>query len=122
MYEGWPTLPVASGNVYYFGAKPAPQESDFTLCPTDPAIRIEERGDEVFLHITLDPIKPDSPQRLVTSQRLGLAKVSQLPFENPDGTSVVINQDYIGKPRNSLQPSPGPFENPGFGRWVVKVW
>jgi alpha-N-arabinofuranosidase len=122
MYEGWPTLPVASGNVYYFGAKPAPQESDFTLCPTDPAIRIEERGDEVFLHITLDPIKPDSPQRLVTSQRLGLAKVSQLPFENPDGTPVVINQDYIGKPRNSLQPSPGPFENPGFGRWVVKVW
>ena len=43
-------------------------------------------------------------------------------FENPDGTSLKIDTDYLGNKRSMTNPSAGPFENPGNGALKIKVW
>lgn len=59
---------------------------------------------------------------MVTSELLGKPKTVALPYENPDGSPVKINTDYFGKSRDMNNPTPGPFEKPGKGELVLKVW
>ncbi len=44
------------------------------------------------------------------------------PFDNRDGSWLRIDTDYFGKRRNERNPFPGPFELPGGGRYILKVW
>ena len=48
--------------------------------------------------------------------------MSNLPFENADGSPLRIVADYFGKQRNESNPTAGPFEQPGEGRTTLKVW
>ena len=59
---------------------------------------------------------------MVTTALLGIAKMPREAFENPDGTPIRMDTDYIGKKRSDSNPSPGPFENPGKGILKIKVW
>lgn len=54
----------------------------------------------------------------VTTRLLGKTRVSDLAYENPDGSPLAIDTDYTGKSRNRSRPSPGPFERTG----TVTVW
>ena len=86
-----------------------------------PGLFLEERDGAVYLHTTLDrEAKPETA--LVTTERLGKTKVANMGFENPDGTPLVIDTDYCGNRRKATEPTPGPFENPGQGRVIRKVW
>lgn len=58
----------------------------------------------------------------MTTDLLGKAAISDLPFENPDGTPLSIGTDYFGKKRNADDPFPGPFEIEHGGRLREKVW
>ena len=53
---------------------------------------------------------------------LGRAKTPDMKFENADGSPFTIDRDYFDKQRNSQNPFPGPFESPGSGTMVIKVW
>ena len=57
-----------------------------------------------------------------TSEMLGKAKIPGLPYENADGSPLVIDIDYFGAKRNPNAPSAGPFENPASGQLKLKVW
>jgi alpha-N-arabinofuranosidase len=59
---------------------------------------------------------------LVTTELLGKAKISGLPYENPDGSPLKIDTDYFGKKRSATHTSPGPFEHPVTGQRAVGVW
>ena len=122
IYDDWPTPLQTGGNIYYHGAHPYSKERDFTSTQTDPAIKIEELDDGVYLHITLDPVAKDRKTKLITSELLGLAKVPQARFENADGTPITIDTDYFGNKRNPETPTAGPFANPGAGALTLKVW
>jgi len=88
----------------------------------DPDIKIIDQGNVVHLQVTLPKTTADQQNRLVTTELLGKAKIPALPFENPDGTTLQIDRDYLGKARNSQNPTAGPFENIGVGRLDLKVW
>jgi alpha-N-arabinofuranosidase len=88
----------------------------------DPKIQVVEEGDRVHLHLTLDQAVQKSNTALVTTALLGKAKIPGLPFENADGSPLVIDTDYFGKTRDKAKPSAGPFENPGVGKLKIKVW
>jgi alpha-N-arabinofuranosidase len=64
----------------------------------------------------------ERPSHPVTSARLGKARISGCAFENPDGSPITIGTDFFGKPRNTVNPTPGPFEAPGTGTLTMKVW
>jgi alpha-N-arabinofuranosidase len=118
-------LPVSmDGNVFLKGARPSRHEANPLLKPEfDPALKLVETANGCNLELTLDTAwAADRTRALVTTQRLGKARIPDLPYEQPDGTPIRVNTDYFGKPRNEAHPTPGPFENPGAGRFVLKVW
>jgi hypothetical protein len=112
----------AQGNVYLNGATPCVNETDHVKrAEADPAVKIAEQGESVYLRITLDDSLKAADTTLVTTNRLGLAAVPKVAYENADGTPLKVDTDYFGKKR-SVKPTPGPFENPGQGPLKLKVW
>jgi alpha-N-arabinofuranosidase len=113
-----------AGNVFLKGAQPAKAEQDPPVLPKfDPQIKLVEEKESVYLHITLDNTWAEKPLRqLVTTELLGRAKVPDLPYEQPDGSPLRVDTDYLGKKRSDKNPTPGPFEDPGQGKLVLKVW
>ncbi|MHC4212064.1 MAG: right-handed parallel beta-helix repeat-containing protein [Planctomycetota bacterium] len=111
------------GNVYYKGAKPCISETNYLEKPDfDPKIELTERGENVYLNITLDESCNSLNNKLVTTNLLGKAVIPDQAFENPDGSPLKIDSDYFGKKRNDKNTTAGPFENPGKGRLTLKVW
>ena len=117
-------LPVfMAGNVFLNGAKPSKHESNPLVLPNvNPGLKLIERTDGLYLEMTLDKAWAQQQCQLVTTDLLGKAKTPDLPYEQPDGSAYRIDTDYIGKKRNKVNPSPGPFENPGEGKLILKVW
>jgi len=118
-------LPVwMDGNVFLKGARASRHEANPLVRPEfDPAIKLVETAVGFDLELTLESAWAAARTRaLVTTERLGKASIPNLPWEQPDGAAIRVNTDYSGKPRNEANPLPGPFENPGAGRLVLKVW
>jgi len=111
------------GNVYYNGARPYSKETN-PLVPSGsvPKVRVVEEGDRVFVHFAAGPELEQAVTTLVTTGLLGKAVISQLPYENPDGSPLTIDTDYFGAKRKAARPTAGPFENPGQGDLKLKVW
>jgi hypothetical protein len=113
----------ADGNVYLNGAIPCANETNYLRQETsNPDIKIMDKGESVYLYIKLDRSWQVLNSTIVTTKRLGLAAVPKLAYENADGTPFTVNIDYFGRKRNASNPFPGPFENPGKGKLVLKVW
>lgn len=111
------------GNVYCNGARPYVNEAHpAALLGGDFKTSVLDKGPEVYLQLSVGQALQNPNTKFVTTRLLGNAKVSGLPFENPDGTAVKINEDYFGKRRNEAKPTAGPFENPGEGEIRLKVW
>ena len=117
-------LPVfMAGNIFLNGAKPSKHESNPLILPDiGPAIELVEKADGTHLKITFDKAWTKQERELVTTKLLGKAKTPDLPYKNPDGSPLTVDKDYFGKPRNKNNPYPGPFEKPGTGKLVLKVW
>ncbi|RKX40462.1 MAG: hypothetical protein DRP64_12605, partial [Verrucomicrobia bacterium] len=117
-------LPMfVDGNVYLNGSKPFEGEQNFLeQTQTNPMFKCVEEGDNVYLHMTLPPIKGKVKTRLATTESLGKPLVPSLPYENADGAPLKVDTDYFGKKRDRERPTPGPFANPGEGEVVLKLW
>jgi alpha-N-arabinofuranosidase len=61
-------------------------------------------------------------RKLVTTALLGKTAISDAAYEQPDGSPIRIDTDYFGNCRNPANPTPGPFEVPGQGKVVVRVY
>ena len=124
--EGYNTavLPLwIGGNIYYNLAVPFKDEKDFYRNPDfKPSIEITEEGENVFLTYPLDGKTTGLKTQFVTTQMLGKAKMAREGFENPDGTPIQMDKDFLGKNRSVSAPSAGPIENPGTGAVKLKVW
>ncbi len=86
--------------------------------PSQTAITIDDH----LLRITIPDSLSATKTTLVTTRLLGNARIPNLSYENRDGSPLGIDTDYFGKRRNSANPTPGPFENPGVGSLELKVW
>ncbi len=117
-------LPVfMAGNVFLNGAKPSKHEPNpLTLPDIGPEIALVEKGDGMHLEINFDKAWTGRKCELVTTELLGKAKTPDLSYENPDGSPLAIDMDYFGNPRDKDNPCAGPFEKPGTGELILKVW
>ena len=59
---------------------------------------------------------------MVTSKELGATVVSEVIFENSDGSPYTISLDFQGQKRNEKNPLPGPIERIEKGIGIYKVW
>ena len=113
------------GNVYLGGAKPSLHDVDALEEPdySPAAIRIEDKGEEVFLYLRIESDWASNRSRpFVCSELLGRARVPDVPYENVDGSLLRIDIDYFGNHRNEKNPFPGPFEVPVAKEVAIKVW
>ncbi|WP_165234074.1 right-handed parallel beta-helix repeat-containing protein [Aquisphaera insulae] len=118
-------LPVAmAGNLFLNGSKPSAHEENPLVKPdVNPAPRLVAKDGHLFLVLALDPgLLSDLRTAPVTAGRLGKALIPNLPYEQPDGSPVRMDLDYLGALRTSPHPTPGPFEALGRGTTPIKVW
>ena len=118
-------LPMTmDGNAYLDEAKPSKFDTHAVVKPAfDPKLELISESAGTFLKIDFEKEwTATEPRRLVTSAWLGRTAISDLPFENPDGSPIRIDSDYLGKHRPESNPTPGPFEFPGFGVRILRIW
>jgi len=114
---------LAAGNVYLNGAKPHPEEkSPLVLADADPDVQLRATGGRVELILTVDARMLAVKTPFITTEFLGKTLISGLPFENPDGSPLVIDRDYFGRLRSRESPAAGPFEDIHQGRVKLTVW
>lgn len=122
-YDGRPLPLMVAGNVHVFGAEPsAREEAPVVTRGGDPAWELILGDEAAYLKISLDRSLRQASTTLVTTEGLGTAHVTGLPYENPDGTPITVDLDYLGIARSASRPTPGPFEAPGVGTALIRVW
>jgi alpha-N-arabinofuranosidase len=114
----------AVGNVFTKGAQASKFDREVLVKPEfDAGVKLTEKPDGWYLELAVNPNwTKEQKRQLVTTELLGKAKVTNLSYENADGTPLRINTDFFGKKRNITNPFPGPFENRGNGTLMLKVW
>ena len=117
-------LPVfISDNLYYNGAEPYKDEKNYTESPTyNPDIKLSEDGDNVYISLLFDQEYYNHKGKMITTNLLGKAKVSNAIFDNPNGSLLRIDTDYLGKMRHDENNTAGPFTDLAAGRVVLKIW
>lgn len=114
-------LPMTlAGNVFVGAAKFCIRETDPLIDPGfDTAIHLSRIKEGSQLEITVDKSWTAKPRTIVTTELLGKTTISDLRFEQADGSPIRIDKDYSGHLRNPKSPFPGPFEHPAGGRLLV---
>jgi len=112
---------LVAGNIYYGPTLPYGEEKNQTiLSDFNPEINIDDNGSEVFISFTLKGLN-DLQTEIITTDRLGKAKLPKQTYQNPDGSPITIESDLLGVKRKD-HPTPGPFEMTGEGKIKLKVW
>ena len=110
-------------NIYYNGAMPPEMEEENTVASAfNPEIKLLEENDNIFLLIRFDQAFFDNKTEIITTEVLGKAKIPNTPFDNPDGSNLIIDLDYFGEKRSGDNTSAGPFVNLQKGKLKLKVW
>jgi hypothetical protein len=103
-------LPVwVDGNAYFNGAKACKNEKSNLVDEKDQvSVALEERDGGYFLKTNVYDLLGDFKDGIINSDILGYAFEPEQRFENPDGTAITFNEDYLGEHRG-LSAIPGPF-------------
>ncbi len=117
-------LPVwIEGNVYYNESKPSKNDANFiNTTEYNPEVKLIEEGENVYLQFKPDLLYFKHKLKIINTDVLGKTKISKAFFENPDGTSLEIDEDYFGNKRLYDNSNAGPFANLSTGVKVLKVW
>ena len=102
-------LPVwVKGNAYFNGAESWKHESDKFIGGSGAYAKLAERDGRLYLDTNVYELLGDYSTDLVDSDTLGEAFEPEQRFENPDGSAIFFDTDYLGSHR-SLSALPGPF-------------
>lgn len=118
-YEEVPQPVWIAGNGYAGYAKPFRKEEGAVAVPGTEA-KLEEENGQWMLTITVPESLADARCEAVTTERLGMPRMVEQPYENADGTPLDFTWDYLDSQRTGSV-LPGPFAdlNPGVQRIVV---
>ena len=109
------------GNAYLKGAKPYEREENTYVSDTDPAVRIVEEDGKTYLELNVEKGMLEIPTEVYGTEKLGMPRITEAPYENPDGTPIVFDTDYLGQARSG-QPAAGPMEGLKEGMNRILGW
>lgn len=109
------------GNVYLKGAKKFDREEECWMGDFDPAVQIVEEEGKVFLEITLPEEIFAVKTKVITSETLGMTRLSEARFENPDGMALVLDHDMLGAVHGE-NPVAGPLQGLRAGKNRIEIW
>ncbi len=111
-----------SENVYVGDAKPFNREVDFLRYENfDPEYSIEVSEAEVYLNITLPEDYEDFSHAPHSTETLPRVRIVDAEFENPDGSPLILDSDYLDAPVAEKTVS-GPLETLKAGKNRIRVW
>ena len=106
-------LPVwCAGNAYLGGARPWEKEKDALVDGAPALLSLREEDGFWTLEAGMSGRLPRRAAGRIDTGRLGEAFEPEQRFENPDGTPIVFDTDWFGRPYGD-DPLPGPFADPG---------
>ena len=107
------TLPVGcQGNVYLNGAQAWEHEQAGLVDSSHPiTVEVEERDGRPVLNTNVYQVIDQFRCSMVNTQVLGKAFEPEESYENPDGTPITFDRDYLGNHRGAGV-LPGPFASP----------
>lgn len=108
-------------NVYLDGAKPFERENKCYLSDHDSQFRIECEGDAVYLEINIEEGLLSGQKKVYGTHNLGMPRITEALYENPDGTPIMLGQDYYGASREGKEYI-GPFAELKSGKNRFLVW
>lgn len=98
-----------------------PSKHDITPVIADKlSASVIDNGEEVLLEITVPECVIAHSCEPVTSKRLGVTRISEEAFENPDGTEIDFTTDINSTIREEI--IPGPFASLKPGQQTIVVW
>jgi len=117
-------LPVwIEGNLYYNEAEPSEQDKKAIRSSSyDPEISLLDEGEHGYLQFTFHESYYQHQVAIVSTEMLGEAIIPKAPFDNPDGTSIIVDSDYFGTRRTGAINHAGPFSALNKGIVVLGVW
>ena len=68
----------------------------------------------------IDACFNDVKTEIITTQKLGMPRITEALFENPDGTPITVDTDILGNKR-STSPTAGAIEGISTGKVRVKI-
>lgn len=109
-------------NCYFNGAKSFSMETSKLDMPDFNAeLSIEEAENEVYLCVTLPDGFDSSLNAPHTTKSLGRVRIVDADFENPDGSPLALDSDYLDTPIDGKSVS-GPLACLKTGKNRMKVW
>ena len=112
-------LPVwINGNAYFNGAVSWKNEKDRFIGGDGAYARLVEKDGCVYLDTNVYDMLNGWSSDLIDSDTLGEAFEPEQRFENPDGSPIFFDTDYMGSHR-SLSAMPGPFADPDSAKGAV---
>ncbi|VXC33343.1 conserved hypothetical protein [Microbacterium sp. 8M] len=110
-------------NAYGPGAIAYAREADAVVLTEPVRIEVADEGDEVHLLAELPSSFDDANVGLVDGEELPPVRFANAHFENPDGTSVILDVDLTGTQKHGGQSYPvGPLAGLRSGSSRVRVW
>lgn len=110
------------GNAYLDGAEAFEREEDgyHAVKASQTRITVEENGG-TWLEINADKEMLQMATRIYSTADLEMPRITEAPYENPDGSPIVWNTDYFDTVR-AEHPVPGPVEGLKEGYNRIRVW
>lgn len=108
-------------NAYLKGAPAYDRETDNYLSESDPQVRIVTEGDQVYLEMDAEKGLLELPAEIVTTEMLGMVRIVEEAYENPDGTPISLDTDYNDAPRGA-KPVVGPLQDLKEGHNRIRIW
>lgn len=108
-------------NAYLKGAPAYDREEHHYLSDREMVCRIVKDGPETYLEFEADPEMLQLPTQTIDTERLGMVRIVEAPYETPEGGRLVLSQDYLGESRKA-RPTAGPIEGLKAGQNRIKVW
>ncbi len=83
---------------------------------------VTEDGRAVYLELDVDPEVLEQEAVIMQTKDLGCTRAVEGLFENPDGTPIVFDVDYLGEKRQDDHVLAGPINGLKAGHNKVRIW
>lgn len=103
-------LPVyTGGNVYFNGSQPCDKEQDFYVDTENTVMfELQKKGKQYILKTDIYDYLPKMNNQVISTVLLGEAFEPEQRFEQPDGSPIIFDVDYMNMHRTAV-PLTGPF-------------
>lgn len=107
-------------NVYFYGATAFERETHHLVEEQwNPHLKFTTEGDAVHMEIELPETLQGFKGKVESTETMERVRLADAEFENPDGSVLILNQDYFGKTHEGII---GPIAALKSGKNKVRVW